>query len=65
MIDTSTVQLDTILKFKKKHPCGSFTWKVIRLGIDMKLECTICKRVMTMPRIEVAKKAVSIESEKK
>ena len=65
MIDTSIVELDNILKFKKKHPCGSFTWKVIRIGIDMKLECTICKRVMMMPRIEVAKKAVSIESEKK
>ena len=45
-----------ILTFKKTHPCGGNTWRVIRPGVDMKLECTTCKRIIIMPRIEVYKK---------
>jgi len=49
-------ELDTIVEFKKPHPCGSTTWKVIRTGIDLKLECTICKRIIMIPRIEAEKR---------
>ena len=61
MIDTTQVEVGNILKFKKTHPCGSSTWKVLRTGIDFKLECTTCKRVIMIARLEVSKKAVSIE----
>ncbi len=61
MIDTTLVEVGHILKFKKTHPCGGATWKVLRIGIDFKLECMTCKRVIMIPRLEVAKKAVSIE----
>ena len=52
MIDPTTIKVDDILKFKKPHPCGGYTWKVLRIGIDYKLECTTCKRVIMIPRIE-------------
>jgi hypothetical protein len=48
--------LGDILEFKKLHPCGGKQWKVIRTGVDFKLECTTCKRVILIPRIELAKK---------
>ena len=48
------------LKFKKNHPCGSNTWKVLRIGIDFKLECTTCGRVIMIPRLEVIKKAKEV-----
>ncbi len=31
-----------VVKLKKKHPCGSFTWKVLRSGADFRLACTGC-----------------------
>lgn len=47
---------DEILTFKKQHPCGGNTWRVVRPGVDMKLECTTCQRIIIIPRIEVYKK---------
>lgn len=46
----------TILVFKKNHPCGSNRWKVIKTGIDYKLECVGCGHVIIMPRIDLKKK---------
>ncbi|HHZ17875.1 MAG TPA: DUF951 domain-containing protein [Acholeplasmataceae bacterium] len=45
-----------IYEFKKAHPCGGKSWKMIRQGVDCKLECTTCKRVILIPRIQLAKK---------
>ena len=49
-----------ILEFKKPHPCGGKTWKIIRAGVDCKLECETCKRVVIIPRIEENKKTKKI-----
>ncbi len=65
MIDATLVEVNDILKFKKNHPCGGFTWKVLRTGIDFKLECTTCKRVIIIPRLDVIKKAKEIIKEVK
>ncbi len=40
---------DTVL-MKKPHPCGSQTMKVLRVGLDYRLECTGCGRVIMSPR---------------
>ncbi|MBO7079476.1 MAG: DUF951 domain-containing protein [Bacilli bacterium] len=45
-----------ILQFKKNHPCGANEWKVIKTGIDYKLECMGCKRIIIIPRIDLKKK---------
>ncbi|MGD9605133.1 MAG: DUF951 domain-containing protein [Bacilli bacterium] len=45
-----------VLEFKKTHPCGGNNWKLIRVGVDCKLECTTCKRIIIIPRIELPKK---------
>ena len=41
---------------KKGHPCGANEWKIIRLGIDIKIECCNCGRVVMIPRIEFNRK---------
>ena len=53
-------QIGDILEFKKEHPCGSNKWKVIRTGVDMKLECVGCKRVVMIARVELNKKIKKI-----
>jgi hypothetical protein len=33
------LQLGDMLRLRKVHPCGSYEWKVVRLGADIGLEC--------------------------
>lgn len=49
-------ELDQIIKTKKPHVCGSNEWKVIRIGADIKLECSKCKRIIMLPTYELDKK---------
>ncbi len=45
------------LELKKKHPCGSVMFTVVRSGSDVRLVCDGCGRNMTLPR-EKTEKAV-------
>lgn len=36
------IQVGDLLIMKKKHPCGSNQWQVLRIGADFKLRCTGC-----------------------
>ena len=36
---------DTV-RLKKKHPCGSFDWEILRVGADFRLRCTGCGRIV-------------------
>ncbi len=64
MIDISQVKIDSIIEFKKQHPCGGKTWKVLRIGIDFKLECETCKRVIMISRLDVTKRIKKIIEQK-
>lgn len=45
---------DTI-KLKKKHPCGSFEWEVLRVGADFRLKCKGCGHQIMIARKLVEK----------
>ena len=62
MVDITTVKEGTILVFKKPHPCKGTEWKVLRTGIDFKLECCTCKRQIVIPRIELVKRIKNIKA---
>lgn len=38
------------VRFKKKHPCGGYIWEILRIGMDFKLECKTCGRIISLPR---------------
>lgn len=44
------IQLGDIVRLRKKHPCGSFEWEVVRLGADIGLVCRGCRRRVMLPR---------------
>lgn len=44
-----------IVKLKKKHPCGSFEWEVLRTGADFRLKCAGCGHQVMVPRRLVEK----------
>lgn len=45
-----------VMRSRKKHPCGGNTWKIIRVGADIKFECETCGRIIDVPRREAAKR---------
>ena len=53
--------LNSIVQMKKMHPCGCDTFKVIRVGVDIKIKCIKCGRSIMMDRIEFDKKLKKVE----
>ena len=46
------IQVGNIVRLKKKHPCGSFEWEVLRTGADFRLKCTgCCHQIMIARRL--------------
>lgn len=54
------LNLDDIVRLRKPHPCGSYEWKVTRLGADIGLECQGCKRRVLLPRRKLARRLKTI-----
>ena len=44
------IRLGDIVRLKKKHPCGSDEWQVVRLGADIGIICRGCQRRVLLPR---------------
>ena len=52
--------LNDIVEMKKAHPCGTNRWKIIRVGMDIKIECTGCGHIVMLPRREFERKMKKI-----
>ena len=48
---------------KKQHPCGTNLFEIIRTGVDIKIKCVNCGRVVMLPRIDFNKKIKKIVEE--
>lgn len=42
-----------IIKTKKKHPCGSEEWRILRVGADFRLECVGCGHQIMLSRAKM------------
>jgi hypothetical protein len=56
------LHLEDVLRLRKQHPCGSFEWKITRLGADIGLECLGCQRRVMMPRRKLARMLKTVVS---
>jgi|SaaInlStandDraft_4_1057021.scaffolds.fasta_scaffold08511_5 hypothetical protein len=54
------LELNDTLRLRKPHPCGSFDWKVTRLGADIGLECLGCGRRIMLTRRELKRRLKKI-----
>lgn len=45
---------DTILT-RKQHPCGGNRFSVLRVGMDFRIQCENCGRVIMLPRAKIEK----------
>ncbi|MDK2936237.1 MAG: hypothetical protein PWP62_1245 [Eubacteriaceae bacterium] len=48
-------ELGDIVELKKKHPCGSLQWEVVRMGADIKIRCLGCDHLVMIPRVKFNK----------
>lgn len=44
-----------LIELKKPHPCGSSTFKILRIGSIMRIVCTGCSRDMEIDRLKLEK----------
>lgn len=44
------IKLGDVVRLRKKHPCGSFEWEVVRLGADVGIKCLKCQRRVLLER---------------
>ncbi len=44
------IRLGDIVRLKKKHPCGGYEWRVVRLGADIGIKCLNCQRRVLLER---------------
>jgi hypothetical protein len=55
------VRLDDRLTLAKPHPCGSTTWRVVRLGADIGLTCDGCGHRVMLERSALERRLVRLE----
>ena len=54
------ISVGDVLELKKPHPCGSKSFKVLRIGSQIRIVCSGCGRDMVVerPKLEKAIKKI-------
>ena len=60
--DLPELHLNDIVTLRKGHPCGSFEWRIVRLGADIGLRCVGCDHKVLLTRRKLAKSVKRIVS---
>ncbi|SHE39535.1 DUF951 domain-containing protein [Alkalibacter saccharofermentans] len=54
------INLGDVVETKKNHPCGSNKWTVVRIGMDIKIKCSGCGRIVMLDREKFQKRVKKI-----
>ncbi|MGP1407045.1 DUF951 domain-containing protein [Selenomonas sp.] len=54
-------EIGDIVRMKKRHPCGSDRWRVLRTGTDFALKCEGCGRFVQIGREKFLRLVRAIE----
>lgn len=54
-------KLDDRLTLAKAHPCGSRTWRVVRLGADIGMLCEGCGHKVLLERRTLERRVRNVE----
>ncbi len=44
------IKLGDMVRLRKRHPCGSYEWRVVRLGADIGIKCQGCNHRVLIER---------------
>jgi hypothetical protein len=56
------IKLGDVIHLRKKHPCGSYEWEVVRVGADIRLRCLKCNHIVLLKRRDFERKLKAIVS---
>lgn len=59
----SKYQVGDHVTLKKGHPCGTNDWQILRTGVDIKLSCTGCQKIVWLKRTEFDKRIRKIQNQ--
>lgn len=54
------VQVNDLVRLRKPHPCGSYEWRVVRIGADIGLKCQVCGRRILLDRRTFKKRVKTV-----
>ena len=54
-------EVGDIVELKKKHPCGSLEWEILRVGADFRLKCRKCGHQIMIDRKSVEKSTKNLK----
>jgi hypothetical protein len=57
------LHLGDIVEMRKTHPCGSNRWEILRTGMDFRLRCLGCGRLILLPRPKLEKSIKKVLSQ--
>ncbi|HBG22448.1 MAG TPA: DUF951 domain-containing protein [Peptococcaceae bacterium] len=52
--------LGDVVSMRKQHPCGSNEWEILRIGMDFRIRCLKCGRMVMLPRVKFEKTVKSV-----
>ena len=56
---TDEVAVGDVWRMRRRHPCGSWEWRVYRVGADIGLVCLECGRRVMLERRRFEQRAKS------
>lgn len=57
------LKVGDIVELKKQHACGCKNFEITRVGMDIKIKCTGCQRLVMLDRETLEKRIKKIISE--
>ena len=57
------LEVGDMVRLKKKHPCGSYDWEILRVGADFRIKCIGCERQVWLSRRDLEKRIKKIIKE--
>ena len=50
------LKVGDIVELKKQHACGCKEFEITRVGMDIKIKCTKCSRLIMLDRVTLEKR---------
>jgi hypothetical protein len=57
------INLGDVVTLRKVHPCGGYSWEVVRLGADIGIRCLKCGRRVLLARPVFEKRVKTVLSQ--
>jgi len=56
------LQVGDTIRLRKPHPCGCTDWKVVRTGMDFRIQCLGCNHQAWIPRVKLERQLKQVLS---